>query len=128
MTPALHHRLPHRRAGSFGHTAVPSRVAEWITTTWFRFNSTLCWLVIVLAILLQPQHESAYLLLPMLVVSPIAAVMFCGMLQVMFWLAMLVPGVGMVPGLIRLIYATAFSRLIVEPAPDIEMPLWTPRR
>jgi len=60
--------------------------------------------------------------------SPIVAIMLSLTLTLMFWIAALIPGAGVLFGWTRLIYSGVFCRLIVQEAPDVETPLWSSKR
>lgn len=124
--PTLHHRFPKRRAGAFGQGTI-GRIAEALTKSWFRWNATLAWIVVVLAIIGAPGAGMGERIV-LALASPIVAVVFAFSISITFWLASVLPGVGMAFGLIRLIYTALFSRLVVEEAPSLDAPLWISRR
>jgi hypothetical protein len=123
--PVLTYHLPHRRAGSFGASA-PGLVAEWITTTWLRFGVFLYWILVLFCTTLSPLPGLDRALV--LVASPVVAFFLHGGIVLAGWIAYFVPGSGVVFGVLRLVYLRLFSRLIVQEAPEVELPLWRGRQ
>jgi hypothetical protein len=126
--PKLHYSLPARTAGSFGSSAL-GRVAEALTLTWFRFEVFLMWLLMILVIAAAAEDNPSPLLL--LVLSPVTALGLWILLKLTGWVFYFMPGMGKLWGWGRLIFLWAFSRLVVQPAPTIDMPVWAntrPRR
>jgi hypothetical protein len=122
--PYLHHKLGHRSPGSFGAGPI-GKVFEWITATWLRFEVFLAWLFL-LAIILSSGRSQPESALFAALISPIPAILMVLIFRLIVVALLILPlrplaeGVGWV----RLCFLTIFSRLIVEPAPDVEMPLW----
>lgn len=125
--PTLHHKLPHRTAGSFGGS-LAGRAAEWLTTSWLRFESGLMWALIVWVTMATP-WPNFIIRLAVLLMSPLAAVFLLFSLKGAAWVIYLVPIslFGQTLGWGRIAFLRTFSRLVVEPAPDVEMPLWIGR-
>lgn len=123
----LHHKLPHRSSGSFGPSG-PGLALEWITATWLRFEATLAWLALLPLIFATPWPNFG-VFLGALLLSPVAAVAFLFALKAAGWLiyAIRFGPTGQVLGWLRLAFLWSFSRLIAEPAPSVEMPLWIGR-
>jgi hypothetical protein len=124
-TPVLHHHLPHRRAGSFG-TSIPGQVAEWLTTTWFRFGSFATWWLI-LPLIMSGTPGNPLATAGMLVVSPILAAGFYVTLKGSLMILYFVPVTRVVVAYARLAWLWVFSRLIVQEAPEIALPMWSAR-
>ena len=119
--PSLTYYLPARTSGSFGATPV-APVLEWLTQTWFRFGAFLLWIPLVALIASAPlpaAQKIAFFLL-----SPIAACFYFVALRLLFFVLMFIPGCGRVVGWSRLAYYYLFSRLICQPVPAINLPLW----
>ena len=125
--PTLHHKLPHRTAGAFG-SSLPGQAAEWLTTSWLRFESSLVWILILWVTVATP-WPNLITGLAMLLMSPLAAVFMLFTLKGAGWVIYLVPITlfSQVIGWGRIAFLWTFSRLVVEPPPDIEMPLWIGR-
>jgi len=123
--PGLYYSLPHRVAGSFGNSPV-GQIAEWITASWARFGAFVSWLVIVAVVLSGafPVGESALIL----ITSPILAVFLYGGTVLAGWIAYFIPLTGFLFGVTRLCCLRLFCRLIVQQAPQVEIPLWHSRR
>jgi len=121
--PALHYHLPARRAGSFGSSPI-GRIAESVTLTWFRFEILLLWLALVAGFLAMSLNDWSSALRALLF-SPVMALALWVLLKLTGWLFYFVPGVGRAWGWGRLMFIWLFSRAVVEPAPDIELPLWS---
>ena len=125
--PTLHYSLPARKAGAFGGSQI-GRVAEWLTVSWLRLEATLVWIGLVAVLLMTPRENmveaAGYLLL-----SPLLALLMLFVLKGAGWLVFLtpVPIFGRTLGGMRLAFLWIFSRLVVEPAPSVEMPLWIGR-
>lgn len=125
MTPGFRYNLPSRVAGSFG-SSKPGKIAEFVTLSWLRLELTLCWAASVALAIVGPSPaisglgDRVYLVL----LSPIAAIMLWLTLKAVSLVLYFVPGVGMVWGLLRICFVRLFSRLIVQPAPTIVMPVW----
>ncbi|HEV7658219.1 MAG TPA: hypothetical protein VGO55_00080 [Allosphingosinicella sp.] len=124
--PALHYHLPARRPGSFGSSAI-GRVAESATLTWFRFELVLAWLAVVIFSLAIPWSSFGAAAL-VLMTSPITALALVVLLKLCGWVFYFVPGMGKLWGWGRVIFLRAFSRLVAQPAPVIELPAWAPNR
>lgn len=120
--PELHYSLPARTVGSFGSSAL-GRVAEALTLTWFRFEVFLVWLVLLFVIGASTTEDVPAKLL-FLVLSPVAAVAVWILLKLSGWVFYFVPGMGKLWGWTRIIFLWAFSRVVVEAAPTIDMPAW----
>lgn len=125
--PTLHHKLPSRSEGSFGGSLF-GRAAEWLTATWFRFEASLVWVGIVWVTVATP-WPSFITGLAILLMSPLVAVFMLFSLKGAGWVIYLVPITlfSQTLGWARIAFLWTFSRLVVEPAPDIEMPLWIGR-
>lgn len=121
--PELHYHLPCRTAGSFG-ASTPGRVAESLTLTWFRFEVFLIWLALVPVIVASPAGSFTTRTL-LALVSPLAAVAIWVLFKLTGWVLYLVPGLGKLWGWGRIAFLWAFSRLIVQPAPTIDIPAWS---
>lgn len=120
-TPEFHYRLPHRTPPEDGGAHLPPAI-DWATRTWFRFNVLLISVGLFFVALTSPA-PAAEKIGPILVVVPaamIAYVVFSAMLFVCSFL----PIVKIPFGLMRILYYRCFSRLIVERAPTLEMPVW----
>lgn len=114
---SLHHTFPSRTPGGFGG------VAEWVTTTWLRFNVLVSTLVFVPAVLASPTLSAGERVL-MLALAPVGGLVLYFMVSMLFLVMLFTPGPSFIFGAIRLAYVWLFSRLIVQPAPDVEAPLW----
>jgi hypothetical protein len=123
--PRLRYRLPHRTAGSFGHSAI-GRAGEWLTASWPRFGTFLSWLTIVLFAFSSSQSD--YELLLVLASSPLLAIFVYVGCVLAGWISYFIPVTGTLFGIIRLFYLWLFSRLIVEEAPEVEFDLWRHHR
>ena len=119
--PVLTYHLPHRVAGTFGASAVGA-VAEWMTTSWLRFGVFVSWLWVVLFVLGSGLPLESRLLY--IITSPLIAVFLYGAFALAALIGYFIPGMGILFGIIRLGYFRLFSRLIVQEAPEIELPLW----
>ena len=120
--PVLRHVLPHRAAGSFGFSA-PGRVAEWATATWFRLEVTLTCVLVLLAVM-SADAASWRDRIAMLLVSPALSIALVITLKIMGWVSYFIPGPDRLFGWSRVAFLWLFSRLVAEPAPELEMPLW----
>jgi hypothetical protein len=125
--PTLHYELPHRKAGAFGASGI-GRVAEWLTTTWPRFNIFVCWVTLVLLLLVIPGAPPQSSKLAMLLVSPLAAPILYVVIVLTSWVAYTLPAVNFVFGTARMFYLWVFCRLVVQPAPEIALPAWLSER
>lgn len=123
--PVLRYRLASRRAGVFGSSTVGLAV-EWLTATWFRFEVFVAWLLIILFGLTQPLTVQTIVVGAL--VSPLVAVLICVALKITGWVLFFLPGTNSLLGWCRLGWLWTFSRLVVEPAPEIDLPLWLERR
>ena len=121
--PELHYSLPARTAGSFG-SSLPGRIAESFTLTWFRFEVFLAWIVVILAALLGSSQSAAQPLLTV-ITSPIMAVAIWALMKLTGWIFYFLPGIGQLWGWGRLMFLWAFSRLVVQQAPTIDIPAWS---
>ena len=114
--------FPHRRLGSYGSGPV-GQMAEWITLSWTRFVCVMSSAFFVLiAQATAPFPENFVLSLA----SPIMAAFWIGGWKVVYWFS-LVSGICPFAKVIafgRIALYRVFSRLIVEEAPEIEMPMW----
>ena len=120
--PVLSYRLPNRLPGSFGASPL-GRIAEWLTRSWLRLEAFLSWLVIV-PLFLGMEWPSASALVGALLTSPVIALFTVFTLKVLGWAMYFVPGASRVWGWGRIAFLWAFSRLVVERTPDLEMPAW----
>lgn len=104
-------------------------LGEWITTSWFRFALTLFtagFVVIAITIMLYGHPGGGTGAFAILLLSPIMVVFTIYSCKLLYWLS-LMTGIGKfarVIGVIRITFYRLFSRLIVEEAPEIEMPMW----
>lgn len=121
-SPELHYHLPSRTAGSFG-SSMPGQVAESLTLTWFRFEVFLIWLAMVPFVAAGPA-DSFLSRLFLAILSPMAAAAFWVLLKLTGWVLYFVPGIGKLWGWGRMIFLWAFSRVVVQPAPTIDLPAW----
>jgi hypothetical protein len=99
---------------------------EFATASWFRFGVFLLWLFLLFASLASLASGGAGL--AMLFWSPFAALGLMILVRLAGWLFYFVPGAGPLWGYGRLIFMRLFSRLVAEPAPDVELPLWHEHR
>lgn len=120
--PDFHYRLPSRRAGAFGSSPA-GQFAEFVTLTWFRLEAFVIWLLLI-PILLIASSQSFGGWLVTLLVSPAFALAFWGLLKLTGWVFYFVPVMGKVWAVGRLIFLWTFSRLVVQRAPEIDMPAW----
>ena len=120
--PAFTHRLPNRRAGSFGTSPV-GRAAEWLTYSWLRFEAFLTWLIL-LALFSAMEWQSPLAFLSAIVGSPVLAVFTVFTLKVMGWMFYFIVGAGNLWAWGRIAFLSTFSRLVIEHAPEIELPAW----
>lgn len=120
--PVLHHHLPHRKAGSFGTSGV-GQVAEWLTTTWFRFGSFITW-CLILPVIASFATENAFGALGMLMASTILAAGCYLILQFSLMILYFVPVTNIVIAYARIALLWIFSRLVVQEAPEIALPMW----
>lgn len=120
--PDLHYHLRSRTAGSFG-TSPLGRIAESLTLTWFRFEFVLSWLVVLVGIVASLGLGTGAAALAILL-SPMTALALWLLLKLTGWLFYFVPKIGPLWGWGRLLFLWLFSRLIVEPAPAIDLPAW----
>jgi|GEM_PF-6249365 len=118
--PVFHHRLPSRRPGFFGPSPA-GRVAEALTRTWFRFEISLLWCAAAAAALAAPAPGQILLAL---LASPVTALALWVLFKLSSWIFYFIPGINKVWGYLRLGFKVVFSRLVVEEAPEVEMPLW----
>lgn len=120
--PAFVYSLPARRAGSFGTSGI-GRLAEALTTTWFRFETFLVWILVAVSLIVAPPPSFALTSFAV-IFSPITAVFFVVVFKALSWVAYFIPKIGAVAGWLRYIFYAAFSRFVVQPAPEIELPFW----
>lgn len=120
--PAFIYSLPSRAKGSFGPSSL-ARLGEALTLTWFRFELFLVWLLGATALALSPP-PSAVLTAMSVLFSPIAAIFMLLLLKTLMWVAYFVPRVGVVAGWMTFAFYSLFSRLIVQSAPEAELPFW----
>ncbi len=123
--PELHYTLRARTAGSFG-SSLPGQIAESVTATWFRLEVSLLWAVVVLLTVAAAQDPASSLY--MLIISPATAFALWVLLKLTGWVFYFIPGIGKFWGWGRIIFLWAFSRLVVQPAPTIDLPAWSARR
>lgn len=114
------HRLP-RRTRSFGSSTL-GKTLDWITTTWFRlsiFISAVAYIVILLS-----SDVPTGFPIPVAFLPPVGAA------AVLFWIKLVVfvcsffPVAGPIAGFSRVLFYKMFCRLVAEPAPKLEIPLW----
>lgn len=60
----------------------------------------------------------------MLVLSPISAVVMYIILTILVFVAYWLPVVKIVSGFAQIVYLWIFCRLVVQPAPEVELPVW----
>lgn len=120
--PAFVYSLPARRAGSFGTSGI-GRLAEALTTTWFRFEAFLVWLLVAIGLIVAPPPSLALTAFAVLF-SPLTAVIFVVVFKAIAWIAYFIPKMGALVGWLCYIFYVSFSRLVVQPAPEIELPFW----
>jgi hypothetical protein len=63
-----------------------------------------------------------------LLASPLVALFLVVTLKIMGWVFYLIPGANRVWGWGRIAFLWAFSRLVVEQAPQLELPVWIAHR
>ena len=119
--PALHYRLPSRRAGSFG-TGMFARALEWTTATWFRFEVVLIWLIVVFVTVPSAGDRPVYLL-SICLVSPALALGIWILLKLSGIIFYFIPWMNRIWGGGRLLFNVLFSRLVVQEAPTVEWPI-----
>jgi hypothetical protein len=124
--PTLNYRLPSRRPGTFG-TSQFGLVCEWLTASWLRFEGFLTWLVL-LPFCFAAGHSNLLTLVGGLLFSPIAALIAVFALKVTGWVVYFIPGPNKAWGWARIAFLWAFSRLILEEAPELEVPSWSTHR
>jgi len=124
-SPQMHYHLPYRKAGSFG-TSVPGQIAEWLTTTWFRFGAFVTWWV-ALPFIMSATPGNPLATAGMLLVSPIIAALLYAMFKAALAIVYFIPITNVVMGYLRLGYIWLFSRIIVQEAPEIVLPVWSSR-
>lgn len=120
--PDLHYTLTARSPGSFG-SSLAGRVAETLTLTWFRFEVTLAWLLFAPFLIFSSSEDFGTKIL-MAAFSPIIAVVFWATLKSAGWVFYFLPGIGRVWGWGRIVFLWMFSKLVVQPAPGIDLPAW----
>jgi hypothetical protein len=118
--PTSRRRLPSRRSGSFGSSSA-ARIAESLTLTWFRFEIFLLWCAVAAT---APAAESSGQLLLALLLSPLTALVLWLLSKLAGWVFYFIPGINKLWGYLRLAFKVFFSRLVVEEAPEFEIPLW----
>ena len=59
--------------------------------------------------------------------SPVTALVFWVLFRIAGWIFYFVPGVGKLWGWGRIAFYWVFSRLVVQPAPVIDLPAWGSR-
>jgi hypothetical protein len=119
--PVLRHKLPNRRSGSFG-SSVLGQTMEWTTATWLRFKfAILCMIFIVVALSVGGRALER---LEFLLLSPFIAIIMLLFLKIFGVIVYFIPGPNRVFGWLRLLFFWTFSRLIVQQAPELDMPLW----
>ena len=125
--PTLHYKLSHRTPGSFG-TSTLGRVAEWATASWYRFEYCTILLILVPCTVLLGNGNGLQHLATVLM-SPLMALLLLWMLKITGWLSYMMPilPLGRAIAWSRIGFLFAFHRLIAEPTPGIEMPLWIGR-
>jgi len=120
IVPTVGVELPHRTSAPLSSSPLLI-LFDWMTQTWFRFNVLLAWFVMVLVVIAAPAPIGQKL--GMLIVSPIAAVIFYFAWYVFLVVVSFLPVVKIPIGFLKLIYFRIFSRLIVQPI-SVEMPVW----
>lgn len=122
MRPRFRYRLVSRRAGSFGASAV-GRAMEWLTMSWIRFEIALAWVAVLLSLFVGSSGAPAELTFGLLA-SPIIAVVVWVILKGIGFVARQLPILGPIWGWFQIAFYWLFSRLIVQPAPEIMLPAW----
>ena len=120
--PAFVYSLPARGAGSFGTSGI-GRLADALTLTWFRFETFLVWILVAISLIAAPPPTLALTSLAV-ILSPLTAAFFVLLFKTLGWVAYFIPRVGAVVGWLRYFFFVTFSRLVVQPAPEIELPFW----
>ncbi len=119
--PEFHIKFPHRNAGQLG-TSTPAKIIDWITRKWWRFNVTslACFIALMSLALSQRLDE----MLIRLILSLPAALLIYPCWTITLVLMSFLPVVKYPVGIFRVLYYKVFSRLIVEDAPSLSVPLW----
>jgi hypothetical protein len=120
--PDLHYSLRARPAGSFGSSPI-GRIAQNLTLTWFQFEASLLWLFVMASSLALPWPSAGAAALAF-VAAPITALALWILVKLTGWVFYFIPKVGPIWGWGRLIFLWSFSRMVVEQAPKIDLPLW----
>jgi hypothetical protein len=115
-------QFQNRSCGSFGVGAWAS-VAEWITFRWWRFNVAMLAIAISLLSILSPS-TSVLLKLLLCLFSPIAALLYYPIIKIFVFVLSWIPLVKYFIAFARIAYLSAFSKLVVERAPQIILPYW----
>lgn len=124
--PVLNYRLPNRQLGSFG-TSPLGQAADWLTLTWLRLETFLVWLVLV-PLLPVMERPSSMSLLETSLASPVVALFSVFALRLMGWVIYFIPGPNRIWGWGRIAFLWVFSRLVVEEAPELEIPAWMQKK
>src|ERR1700730_16881968 len=97
--PNLRYRLRSRSPGSFGKSRL-AKAAEWITTTWVRFDIFCAWIGCFIVILATPVPNYAAVVskLPMLILSPLVAIIIYIFLKAVSIILYFVPGLNVAVG------------------------------
>lgn len=125
VRPMVIHKLPSRQRGSLGHWPVGA-LLEFITLSWFRFEVFIVWLAVALVAISVPWRDLKAAVV-MGVASPLVSIGLLLLLKVVGWVFYFTPGMSKIWGWSRLTFYRLCSRLIVQPAPELEMPLWNSR-
>jgi hypothetical protein len=91
--------------------------------TWFRFGAFLAWLVILPLILAQPLGNPLTIV-GLLILSPALAIGFYLVKKAAFIVIYFVPVTNVIVAYLRIGFIFAFSRIIVQEAPEIAVPMW----
>jgi hypothetical protein len=117
----LYLKFESRKSGSFGRSGM-GRIAEWITTTWFRFTCVLLVGVVCLIIALIPTiplSQKATLVL----VSPIAAIFYWYSFLLCLLVCRYLGTFGKILAHVLIVYFYLFSRLVVQQPPLVTLGL-----
>ena len=116
----LHYDFPNRKSGSFGTSAI-GRFFEWWTTTWKRF--TVLIFSVIIAVLLGISPELGPERFIIIVFSPLAGLLYWYIFSIILLFSRHLGILGFIIAHILIIYYAIFSRVVVQKAPILDLPV-----
>ena len=113
-------KLPHRTKKPLGISPFLLAI-DWLSTTWFRFNVTLIWIVITTVVAFAPYPMTAKLIIFMF--SPVIAFVFYYLVYFFRIVLAFDEKRKLWVGYLELGYLRMFSRLVVQEI-ELDLPLW----